>query len=59
MDHNTINKSSDQISPIIPPPGRKAPTNLIILFGAIAVVILGLLAAIIALAVKNKKRKLK
>jgi len=59
MDHNTINKSSDQIAPIIPPPPKKTPTNLIILFGAIAAIILGLLAAIIALAVKKKKKEIK
>lgn len=59
MDHNTINKSSDQINQNIPPPSRKTPTNLIILFGAIAVVVLGLLAAIIALAVKKKKKEIK
>ena len=59
MDNNTINKSSDQISPIIPPALKKIPTKLIILFGAIAVIILGLFAAIIALAVKKKKKEIK
>ena len=59
MDNNTINKSSDQISPIIPPAPKKIPTKLIILFGTIAVIILGLLAAIIALAVKKKKKEIK
>ena len=59
MDNNTINKSSDKIDPIVPPPPKKFPTNLLILFGAIAAIILGLLAAIIALAVKNKKKEIK
>ena len=32
MDNNTINKSSDKIDPIVPPPPKKFPTNLLILF---------------------------
>ena len=58
MEH-TINKSSDQINPIVPSPSKKTPTNLIILLGVIEAIILGFLAAIIVLAVKNKKKETK